>query len=383
MIPIRLVHTSDIHLDTSFASSGLPSRLGDRKREAIRGTLKRILEDSRRRQADLVLIAGDLFEQDRVTPDTIEFLKNQFENLTPIPVFISPGNHDPVIRESPYVNEAWPANVHIFRREEFRSIELPDLAIRVTGFGYERSQLPDRLFAALPVLPADAFNLVLAHGSDTTGVPAGKSAHGPFTAEDLAGKNVDYCALGHYHQQRPVSNNLDKAQIWYSGIPEGRAWDEPGDCGYLWVERDENGILAVSNCVSSQYPFVTFTLNCDGFVTREQIVDGILHARQTSNFNEHAIVRVLLEGAPDPKLDLSKAEIEERLAGTALHIVLNDRTVAALDFETLALDRTLCGHFIRSMNRRIASAGAEERTILERARQYGAEALLGQEVRIR
>src|SRR5512144_2455633 len=100
MTPIRFIHTSDIHLDTSFAGSGLPSRLGDRKREAIRSTFKRILEDARREGADVVMIAGDLFEQDHVTPDTIEFLKQQFENAAPAAVFIAPGNHDPFVPQS-------------------------------------------------------------------------------------------------------------------------------------------------------------------------------------------------------------------------------------------------------------------------------------------
>jgi len=55
--------------------------LGDRKREAIRGTFRRIIEDARLRDVDFVLIAGDLFEMDRITPDTGEFLKQQFESL--------------------------------------------------------------------------------------------------------------------------------------------------------------------------------------------------------------------------------------------------------------------------------------------------------------
>jgi DNA repair exonuclease SbcCD nuclease subunit len=382
MIPIRFIHTSDIHLDTSFAGSGFPSRLGDRKREAIRGTLKRILEDACRRSVDLVMIAGDLFEHDRVTPDTVEFLKRQFENLGPVPVFIAPGNHDPYLRESPYANEAWPGNVHIFKEEEFRSIELPDKGIRVTGFAFNRTQLQEHLFEKLHVLPADGCNLVLAHGSDISGLPPGKSAHGPFTADEIAGKIVTYCALGHYHLQRTVVNPLEPAQIWYSGIPEGRAWDEQGTCGYLYVESGDGAALTVQSCPAGQFPFSTITLDCDGFTTREQIVDGILRQRGTA-FGEQCIVRVRLEGSPDPKLQLSKSEMEERLAGAALHFAWDDQTSPALDFEALAHERTLCGYFVRSMNQRIAAAPVADRPVLERARLYGVEALLGQEVRIR
>jgi len=381
MAPFRFIHTSDIHLDTSFAGSGLPSRLGDRKREAIRGTLKRILEDARRETIDLVMIAGDLFEIDRVTPDTIEFLKQQFENAAPIPIFIAPGNHDPYLTQSPYALESWPANVHIFSEEEFRSVELPGKDVRVTGFAFTRTRVPEPVFKNLPVLPADCRNFVLVHGSDSSGVPPGKSAHGPFVVGDIAGKNISYCALGHYHQQRRLPNPIDGTQIWYSGIPEGRAWDEQGICGYLLGEIGEDNAIAVRSCPTSQYSFVSIALNCDGFASREQIVDGILKLRGSA-FDEKSILRVRLEGSPDPKLDLSKSEIEERLADAAVFIAWDDRTLPALDFEEMARERTLCGSFVRAMNHRIGTARAEDRAMLERARLYGAQALLGREVRI-
>jgi len=116
MRPVRFIHTADIHLDTSFSGSGFPSRIGVRKREAIRGTFRRILEEARALPVDFVLIAGDLFESERVTPDTFEFVRRQLEGLGAIRVFISPGNHDPCSRGSLYREESWPSNVHIFAR---------------------------------------------------------------------------------------------------------------------------------------------------------------------------------------------------------------------------------------------------------------------------
>jgi exonuclease SbcD len=382
MTPIRFVHTSDIHLDTSFSGAGLPSRLGDRKREAIRATFRRILDDARSLAVDLVLIAGDLFEHDRVTPDTIAFLKQQFEGLAPIPIFIAPGNHDPFMRDSPYGEESWPGNVHIFREEEFRSVDLPNQGIRVTGFGFNRALLPEPIFRKLPILGNQAWNLVVAHGSDTRGIPAGKTAHGPFTVDEIAGKNVLYCALGHYHQQRAVANPIDAAQVWYCGIPEGRAWDEEGPRGYLLGEIDDSGVLSVRPCPVNQYPFATLTVDCDGYATREQIIDAILQ-RRGSLFDARTILRVCLEGSADPKLELSLPEMEERLAGEALHIVWVDRLMPALDFDALARDRTLCGYFVRDMNQQMAAAQPADRLALERARLYGVQALLGREVRIK
>jgi DNA repair protein SbcD/Mre11 len=381
MKPIRFVHTSDVHLDTSFSGSGFPSRLGDRKREAIRATFRRILERARLESVDFVLIAGDLFEHDRVTPDTIEFLKQQFESLRAIRTFIAPGNHDPFIRSSPYREEQWPANVHIFASEEFRSLELPDLGVRITGFGFNQHNLKDHPFATLPVLPSDLFNVVLTHGSDVSRLPAGKLGHGPFTIDEIAGKNVNYCALGHYHRQGPVLNAIDETIAWYSGIPEGRGWDEEGVCSYLMGEIEDRHVRLESR-PCNQYPLCTIGINCEGLSSREQILDAILQRRESA-FDPNTILRVQLTGSPDPRLELSTAELEERLSGELLHIQWEDRTHPALDYDSLAQEKTLRGRFVRLIEERMASVSEPERLVLERTRLLGVQALLDREVRLR
>jgi DNA repair exonuclease SbcCD nuclease subunit len=381
MRPVRFIHTSDVHLDTSFSGSGFPSRLGDRKREAIRGTFRNVLEEARTGGVDFILIAGDLFEAERVTPDTVEFLKQQFSSLDPIPIFISPGNHDPFTNGSPYKEESWPRNVHIFDREEFQPVELSSLGIRVMGFGFTHAQIEDRIFQKLNALPGDLTNIVLAHGSDLSGVPTGKARHAPFGVEEIAGKNIAYCALGHYHQQHSISNQFDAAQIWYAGIPEGRGWDEEGPCGYILGEIID-GALKVESRVCSQYTLNSLTIDCDSFLTREQIVEAILQ-HQGTLFDPKTILRIRLAGSVDPKLDLSISELEERLAGGVLFIQFIDQTHPALDFESIAQEKTLRGRFVRILNDRISAASQEERETLERARLYGVQALSGREVRFR
>jgi len=381
MSPIRFIHTSDLHLDTSFSAAGFPSRLGARKREAIRAALKRILEDARASSVDFVLVAGDLFEHDRVIPDTIQFLKCQFAGVSPVKIFISPGNHDPFVCDSPYNTESWPDNVHVFSQEEFSSVELEDAGVRVTGFGFNRALLAGRVFQRLPALPSDLVNVVVAHGSDVSRVPAGKAAHGPFTADELVGRNVRYYAFGHYHQQREVSLPADGTMAWYCGIPEGRGWDEEEGCGYLLVEIDGES-TRVESRPSAQFPLKTVRIECDGFTSREQIIEKILE-HQGVSFDAGTILRVQLTGEVDPRLDLSIPEMEERLSGAALHIQWVDRTEPAIDFDALAGENTLVGRFLREISSRISEASGDERDALERARLYGSQSLLGRGVRLK
>jgi DNA repair protein SbcD/Mre11 len=376
MAPVRFLHISDVHLDTSLSGSRFPSRLGDRKREAIRMTFREILEEARSLPVDLVLVAGDLFEHDRVTPDTVEFLKQQFRSLAPLAVFVSPGNHDPCVPGSPYLDDDWPSNVTIFREEEWRSVELRRAGLRVTSFGYGRAQLPSRLFGSLPTLSADLVNVVLAHASDSSRVPEGKAQHVPFAADEIAGKNVQYCALGHYHQQRPVENMFDSTAIWYAGIPEPRGWGDEGEGGYLIGEVTPDG-ASVDARRSGRFPLRSLEIACDGFTSREQIVDAVMQ-HSASTFDQRTILRVELTGYLDSRLDLSIPELDERLAGHALFVRWDDHTRPSIDFEAAAGERTLRGRFARTMNERIAAATApDEKERLERARLYGFKALDG------
>lgn len=380
MKPVRFIHTADVHLDTSFSGSGFPSRLGDRKREAIRSTFRRIIDDACNGEIDLLLIAGDLFELDRITSDTFEFLKQQFARLK-ARVFIAPGNHDPYAPGSPYREETWPENVHIFSAEEFQPVELPDMGVRVIGFGFVRAHLGERHFRRLSALSNDRCNIVLSHGADVSSLPAGKGEYGPFSVEEIAGKNVHYCALGHYHQQRRIPNSIDATQLWYSGIPEGRGWDEQGPCGYL-VGEIADGVVRVEPKICNQYGLSTLTVDCDTFSTREQILDAILDRRGVV-FDSSTILRVQLAGALDPRLELSLPELEERLSGEALYVQWDDQTRPALDFDAIAEEKTMRGRFVRMLNERISAASDSERPVLERARQYGVQALSGLEVRLR
>jgi DNA repair protein SbcD/Mre11 len=381
MTAVRFLHTADVHLDTSFSGSSLPSAIGAKKREAIRAAFRGMIEDARNSGVDFVLISGDLFEHDRVTPDTVAFLQGQFESLAGTRVFIAPGNHDPYLSGSPYREEPWPANVHIFREQEFRSVEIEALGLRITGFGFCRTHVPDHYFEKLPVLGRDFRNIVIAHGSDVTRVPFGKSEHGPFRIEEIAGKNVDYCALGHYHQQRRVDNPVDGMVAWYPGIPEERAWDEEGSCGYLIGEIGTDGVRIESR-TCNRYPLKTVTVACDGFSSREQILDQVLRLRGEV-FDARTILRVRLSGWVDPKLDLSFRDLSDRLSQEALYVVWEDQTEVTFDFQGLAQEKTLTGNFVKVLNEQISRAGAERRPVLERARLYGLQALLGREVQIR
>jgi len=67
---MRILHFADLHLDASFAGSGMPPEAAARRREELRRALRRIMDLAVFHGVGAVTIAGDLYEQDRYTLDT-------------------------------------------------------------------------------------------------------------------------------------------------------------------------------------------------------------------------------------------------------------------------------------------------------------------------
>ena len=138
----KIVHAADFHLDSAFG--GLPTDKARERRRESRELADRLADLVRAEEAEIVLLAGDLFDGERVFPETLERLKAALASMG-CPVFIAPGNHDPYTPHSPYAATDWPENVHIFRSEAIESVLLPDLACVVHGAAFtspERTSPP-------------------------------------------------------------------------------------------------------------------------------------------------------------------------------------------------------------------------------------------------
>ena len=158
---LRIIHAADFHLDSAFG--GLPQEKSRERRRESRELVDRLAELVRAEETEIVLLSGDLFDGERVFPETLERLKAALAGMG-CPVFIAPGNHDPYTAHSPYAAPDWPVNVHIFRSEAMEGIVLPDLDCVVHGAAFTA---PDRLTPPLAgfTVPKDGrTHLLCVHG---------------------------------------------------------------------------------------------------------------------------------------------------------------------------------------------------------------------------
>ena len=108
---VKVLHAADFHLDSAFGA--LPEEKARLRRRESRGIPARLVEWANDHGAQLMLLAGDLFDSDNLYGQTAQELADALGRFRGR-VFIAPGNHDFYAAHGPWGAAAWPENVHIF-----------------------------------------------------------------------------------------------------------------------------------------------------------------------------------------------------------------------------------------------------------------------------
>lgn len=210
--PLTVVHTSDVHLDsrdTDQATDGFRSRA----ERAFAG----VVEATHEVDADLLLIAGDLFDNNRVDDSNIDFVYRQFERLR-CPVVMLPGNHD-VHDESSVWNrfdfDEAGDHVHGLMAHDGNCVTLDEIGARVWGRAMAEHAPENYPLVGAPERHDRHWNIGMAHGQVCERrVGQGSS---PITREEIRTSGFDYLALGHIHVWGDHSEGETVAV--YSGSP--------------------------------------------------------------------------------------------------------------------------------------------------------------------
>ena len=208
--PLRALHTADVHLDDdSYGSKG---------RERGRRVFQAIIECALADEVDLLLIAGDLFDHNRVPDDSIAFVRSELDRLRQ-PVVILPGNHDALYANAIHDRHDFREgtnHVYVIRQLHGETIELPELDVVVWGRAMEEHEPAFRPLARIPVRNDGRWHIAMAHGF-FYGEGERPERSSPIFANEIRDSGWDYVALGHQHVQMDVSQGAVTA--WYAGSP--------------------------------------------------------------------------------------------------------------------------------------------------------------------
>jgi DNA repair exonuclease SbcCD nuclease subunit len=206
---VTIVHSSDLHLGTDDSFS-------DKDRLAV---LPKVLAAASESNADVVVLAGDSFDNHR---QPIELLERAAQMLGEYrkPVVILPGNHDPLTPDSVYRRAGLGLipNVRILGLNVEHAVTFDELDLEV--WGHAHFDYTDMAPLANPRPRTTRWQLAAAHGHyvDQERDPNRLIGSWLIHPEELAATCADYVALGHWNQSTPVGNG--KISAHYSGSPE-------------------------------------------------------------------------------------------------------------------------------------------------------------------
>lgn len=240
---MRIVHAADLHLDSPLRGlaryDGAPA---DRIRGATRSALENLTQLCITERAELLLIAGDLYDGDWRDYTTGLFFRAQMSRLREAGVRVAMirGNHDAASQITSHLR--LPDNVRDLSTSEPETWLLEDLGVAVHGQGFPKREVTDDLAAGYPAAIPGVLNVGLLHTS-----MGGREGHQPYAStrtETLVAKGYDYWALGHVHAREVVCT---EPWIVFPGNLQGRHIRETGAKGATVIEATEGRITDVTH----------------------------------------------------------------------------------------------------------------------------------------
>ena len=230
---MKFLHSADWQIGMKALHVDVAS---SRIREARIDTAGRVIEVAKREGAEFILLAGDTFESnaiDRVAVQRIGDILAHFNG----PVYLLPGNHDPINVGSVWEHPVWlsHSNIHILR--EAQPVKLPSGILYpcpVTSTSAKSKCDPTGW-----ILPerGSGFRIGVAHGT-VEGNPAMEPPL-PIPRSAACRAGLDYLALGHWHSTATYEDSDGVVTMAYSGTHEPTTFGERDSGNVLVIEISE------------------------------------------------------------------------------------------------------------------------------------------------
>ena len=317
---MKIIHLADVHLDSKLNSHLSIEKAKQRKAEILM-TFGKVVDYAKENGVKVVIIAGDLFDSDKVLKSTEKFLFDKIQSAKDIDFIYIKGNHD----VNPQFSGDAPENLKQVD-DGFNRFDYENVSIGTIG-------LLDESYLKID-FQKEKFNIAVMHGT------IGNSSDEFYINQKLLqNRNIDYLALGHIHKADEGKLD-DRAKYRYCGCLDGRGFDECGVKGFFVLDTDigTDEFVPTSSRVIYEF-FVDVSSNSTALVI-EKIKE------QTKDVNSNDLVRVVLIGKT------REDEIEESLIKAAFEdkffcFNLKNETTVFYDFESYKNDISLKGEFMR------------------------------------
>jgi DNA repair exonuclease SbcCD nuclease subunit len=206
---VSLVHSSDLHVDDDIRPGCYNGLIG----------LQAVLATAAALAADVVLLAGDTFDNPRVSRAVLAEAASLLA-ATRLPVVILPGNHDPALPDCLYRRAGIIGlpQVHVLGVTHSASVVFAEHDLEI--FGRAHVDYTDMSPLPRPLMRAARWQVIMAHGHHVPPEEWSRQSHRAWkiSDDDIAKSGADYIALGHWDRATAVGDGAVPA--YYSGSPD-------------------------------------------------------------------------------------------------------------------------------------------------------------------
>ena len=175
------------------------------------------------------MLAGDIFDSDKIGTADIRFFMDGVNSINPIPVLFLPGTwtHDSIFQKAIFRSHQFldgkPENLCVFTREVPETFKVASGELAIHG----RAVFPDvdNLLDGFGHDPQAAFNVGLLHAAIALPQIPAEEGNCVLKRDHLEACGLDYLALGHWHSFRRYFEDA-KTLVQYSGSPETLGFGE-------------------------------------------------------------------------------------------------------------------------------------------------------------
>ncbi|MCK4384837.1 MAG: DNA repair exonuclease [candidate division Zixibacteria bacterium] len=366
---IKILHTADIHLGREFPSL---RKKGKEYRRQLLTTFEQIMKLAIDQQVSLIVIAGDLFDANRIHGVVVGKVLSEFQELEKreIRVCICPGTHDAYTDESIYRFVGFPSNVTVFTPDHDHEI-FDDLDLTVYGKAFDGKLVGKSPLRELSLVKESKFHVGIAHCSIKVERLIEKDLM-ILDKKEIETSGLDYLALGHWHSFQDHSQGNTIA--YYCGSPEPIYMDQKGAGSVAMIDIYEKGNIEVNPIRVGSKEFDEMTIDV-GRINSINDIAKIIEPKANPNL----ILKVTLEGLCSMDCDLNPQEIEDKLSDRFFSLRVLDKSHPKLEkvqVEDFPED-TVIGRFVRILEEKIAEVNEKDKLLHEDALKLGFALLRG------
>jgi exonuclease SbcD len=270
----------------------------------------------------------------------MQFVRDVFADLHPLPVFVSPGNHDWFGAASLYQRADWTPNVHIFKSSSLTPAAICD-GLTLWGAAH-RAPAGTAGFLDDFRVRGEGVHLALFHGSERgwfSEQGQGKGLHAPFDAAQIASAGLQHAFLGHYHRAKAAATHT------YPGNPCPLTFGEEAGRGAVVITLEQDGALKRESRDVAACSVEVLAVDITGCDSRQDVRNLLTERLQTCS----GFVRVELFGELPPQAEIDPQILDGLGGHLAAMVVSVEQVRVAYDLDKIAQEQTVRGEFVRSV----------------------------------